>query len=146
MFHFIFILMGLVKFQFVLLTATIFSSSLSMSIDCFIASVLNIFIFTNLASDIKKVFKKIFRPRKFSRISRWIVRIKKRSGFLAVSVLTPIFFGYPLGCLILNSMTKNKWKIYKYLLISSFSWISILFLLASLVKNFLQFGFSEFFQ
>lgn len=133
MVHILFILMGIFKFQFVIFSSTLYMNSFVFTIDCFISAILNIFIFTNLGKDIKILVSKIFKMKRISKTTRFLVKVKKRSGLGLIAFITPVVLGYPIGCAVMNSLTRNRWRIYQYLLLSSVFWISLLYLIGTFI-------------
>ena len=61
-------------------------------------------------------------PRKFTRRSRFIVNVKKKSGLYGVAFLTPLLFSIPLGCFIAVRYFKNRQRILLYMYVAILFW------------------------
>jgi len=68
--------------------------------------------------------------RKFTRMNRFIVRIKKRFGLFGIAFVTPCIISIPIGTLVAISIFKNKKQVLVYLLVSLVLWSVVLNLAA----------------
>lgn len=91
--------------------------------------ILGVFIFTFFGEMIALAFKKMFPNRTYRRFTSWnrfVVRIRKNFGLPGIAMLTPVL-SIPVGIFLSMSMTKNKWRISFFMLISFLIWATVIF-------------------
>lgn len=57
-----------------------------------------------------KAIGKYIVPKKFTRMNKFVVRIKRRFGLIGLSIVTPAIISIPFGCIILARFYPN-WRI-----------------------------------
>lgn len=83
-----------------------------------VGGVLGVAFFIFLSESAQKVYQTIFpkkKPRrKFTRMSRFIVRIKMRFGLAGLAFITPWLLTIPVGTLISCGLYKNKMRVFAF--------------------------------
>lgn len=95
-----------------------------------IGGILGVTVFMFLSDYVTKFFgffsfrkKKKKKPkRKFSRISRFIVRVKQRFGLAGIAFITPWFLTVPVGTMISCGLYNDKRKVFIYQTASILIW------------------------
>lgn len=118
----------MLKFQVCLISSTIAGSWLMLLLTL-IGGISGVVIFTQIGYDIERFFVKKF-PRKFKKFSwknRLLVKLRRKGGIWGVAILTPIFLGIPVGVALCLTLTTDKLKIIKPMIVSIIGW-SLIFL------------------
>ncbi len=118
--------------KFALLTFTVITTD--MGIPGTIANILGgltgIVLFTYLGTNLRawaiETFPERF-GRKFSRQSRFLVKIRKHSGLFGVALLTPVFLSIPVGVILALSLTTHKRQIVTSMAVSCIFWSAVFF-------------------
>lgn len=128
------VILAMLKFEFSLVTATL-ANSPGLVISSIIGGILGIILFTQIGYDIERWLIKRFPNyfKKFSWKNRHLVRIRRKWGIWGIAFLTPILLGLPVGVLLSLTLTSDKMKIIKPMIISLLSW-SLIFLAIVLIK------------
>jgi hypothetical protein len=96
-----------------------------------IGGIIGIVVFTYLGGFIQvwliRTFPKMF-GRKFSRTSRFLVRLKQKFGLEGIAALTPIVLSIPVGVMAALSVTHDKKRIIVSMVVSCLFWCAVLFL------------------
>ncbi len=82
-------------------------------------------IFMLLAHSLKSWYKQLFpkkAKRKFTKMNRFIVRVRQRFGLIGIALITPPILSIPVGTVIATSIYKNKPKVFFTLLVSIIFW------------------------
>lgn len=93
------------------------------------------FVFTYLSEWIiigfGKLRVKLFGPpkpkKKFTRMNRLIVTVKRKFGLMGLSIITPSILSLPLGCFLAVKYYHNKQKILLYMSVSVIVWALVLY-------------------
>ena len=133
MIYIFWVILAILKFEFSIVTATIAHSPLLILCSIF-GGILGIVLFTQIGYDVEKWLVKKFpnRFKKFSWKNRHLVRIRRRWGIWGIAFLSPILLGPPIGSLLCLSLTTDKMKIIKSMVISLLAW-SLIFLVIGLI-------------
>ncbi|MCU0432877.1 MAG: hypothetical protein MUC87_05435 [Bacteroidia bacterium] len=70
------------------------------------------------------------KPRRFTRTTRFIVRIRGKFGLVGLAIITPCIISIPIGTFVINRFYSKKWKILLALFTSLLLWSLILNYLA----------------
>ncbi len=97
-----------------------------------LAVVMLLFFQTVLSKFINKENSK----RKFSKLSRFAIKIRNNFGLKGITALTPILFSPIGGTLLALAFRYNKWEIFYYMFFSSTFW--------AIVETFSLHNFQEF--
>ena len=128
----ILVLLGsIVKFSMGSLTAIAANLGLEGSLANIIGGIIGIVLFTYLGSYVQDYVVKKFPNqfgKKFTRTTRFLVRIKQKFGLGGIAALTPIILSIPVGVLFALALTHDKKKILVSMLMSMFFWATVLFL------------------
>lgn len=62
------------------------------------------------------------QPRKFTRMNRWIVRIKQRFGLYGLALITPPLISVPIGAVIAATIYKDKRRVMLFLILGVIFW------------------------
>lgn len=65
--------------------------------------------------------------KKFTRMNRLIVKVKRNFGLLGLAILTPSVLSIPLGCFLAARYYSNKQQIILYMSISVVIWAIVLY-------------------
>ena len=128
--------LSMVKYQFCMITATI-AQSWTLLLLTLIGGLIGIIIFTQIGYDIEKWIVRSF-PRlskKFTWKNRMLVKLRRKWGIWGISFLTPILLGIPVGVALCLSLTTDKRKIIKPMIISLVCWTLIFLLLVFLIDS-----------
>ncbi len=68
----------------------------------------------------KRFFPK--KRRKFTRMNRFIVRVRQRFGLYGIAFITPPLLSIPIGTLIASSIYSNKKRVFLFLFTSILFW------------------------
>jgi hypothetical protein len=128
------VILAMLKFEFSLVTATL-AHSPELVISSIIGGILGIILFTQIGYDIERWLIKRFPNyfKKFSWKNRHLVRIRRKWGIWGIAFLSPILLGLPLGVTLSLTLTTDKMKIIKPMIISVIGW-SLIFLAIVLIK------------
>lgn len=69
-------------------------------------------------------------PKRFTRTTRFVVRIRRKFGLIGLAIITPCIISIPIGTFIINRFYSKKWKILLALFTSLILWSLILNYLA----------------
>jgi len=130
------VILSMVKYQFCMITATI-AQSWTLLLLTLIGGLIGIIIFTQIGYDIEKWIVRSF-PRlskKFTWKNRMLVKLRRKWGIWGISFLTPILLGIPVGVALCLSLTTDKRKIIKPMIISLVCWTLIFLLLVFLIDS-----------
>jgi energy-converting hydrogenase Eha subunit A len=95
-----------------------------------LGGITGILIFTYLGSHIRLWFIRLFPQqfdRKFTKGSRFLVRVKQHSGLFGVAFLTPILLSIPIGVMLALDLTNHKRKIVTSMVFSCIFWSAVFF-------------------
>ena len=91
--------------------------------------ILGVFVFTFFGEIINHWYKRLF-PNKQKRIftgwNRFVVKLRRSFGLPGIAMLTPLL-SIPVGIFLSLSLTKNKWRISLFMLMSFTIWSTIIF-------------------
>lgn len=128
------IILSMLKYQFCLITATVATSWLLLLLTM-IGGILGIIIFTQIGYDLEKWLVKRF-PRWFKRFTlknRILVKLRRNWGIWGISFLTPILLGIPVGVALCLTLTTDKRKIIKPMILSLVVWTLIFLMFVLLI-------------
>ena len=95
-----------------------------------LGGITGIVLFTYLGSAMRiwliKHFPEKF-SKKFSRGSRFIVKVKTHFGLFGVAFLTPILFSIPVGVMLALDLTSHKRKVLTSMIFSCIFWSAVFF-------------------
>jgi hypothetical protein len=98
----------------------------------FLGGVWGVLCFTYLEDKVKiwyiKRRKNSGNYKAFTRWNKLLVKLRRRFGLKGIAFLTPIILTIPVGVAISLTLTHDKAKIVKYILISCFFWTSVILL------------------
>jgi len=124
----------MLKYQFCLITATVATSWLLLLLTM-IGGILGIIIFTQIGYDLEKWLVKRF-PRWFKRFTlknRVLVKLRRNWGIWGISFLTPILLGIPVGVALCLTLTTDKRKIIRPMILSLVVWTLIFLMFVLLI-------------
>jgi len=130
------VILSMVKYQFCMITATI-AQSWTLLLLTLIGGLIGIIIFTQIGYDIEKWIVRSF-PRlskKFTWKNRMLVKLRRKWGIWGISFLTPILLGIPVGVALCLTLTTDKRKIVRPMVLSLISWTLVFLLIVLLVGN-----------
>lgn len=101
------------------------------------------FLFTYLSDwildNVGKLKARLFGPpkpkKKFTRMNRLIVTIKKKFGLIGLAIVTPSLLSLPLGCFLAVRYYHNKQQILLYMSVSVVVWAMLIFYLYDYIKG-----------
>jgi len=128
------IILSMLKYQFCLITATVATSWLLLLLTM-IGGILGIIIFTQIGYDLEKWLVKRF-PRWFKRFTlknRVLVKLRRNWGIWGISFLTPILLGIPVGVALCLTLTTDKRKIIRPMILSLVVWTLIFLMFVLLI-------------
>lgn len=128
------IILSMLKYQFCLITATVATSWLLLLLTM-IGGILGIIIFTQIGYDLEKWLVKRF-PRWFKRFTlknRILVKLRRNWGIWGISFLTPILLGIPVGVALCLTLTTDKRKIIRPMILSLVVWTLIFLMFVLLI-------------
>lgn len=128
--------LSMVKYQFCLITATVVQSLFLLFLTL-IGGIIGIVIFTQIGYNLEKWLVKKF-PKWFKRFTlknRILVKLRRNWGIWGISFLTPILLGIPVGVALCLTLTTDKRKIIKPMVLSLISWTLFFLLLVLLIEN-----------
>ena len=128
------IILSMLKYQFCLITATVATSWLLLLLTMF-GGILGIIIFTQIGYDLEKWLVKRF-PRWFKRFTlknRVLVKLRRNWGIWGISFLTPILLGIPVGVALCLTLTTDKRKIIRPMILSLVVWTLIFLMFVLLI-------------
>lgn len=82
-------------------------------------------VFMLLTSTIKTWYRIIFpkkAKRKFTKMNRFIVKVRQRFGLIGLAFITPPILSIPLGTIVAASIYRNKRQVYLFLAVSILFW------------------------
>ena len=91
--------------------------------------ILGVFVFTFSGEIINLWYKRLFpnkQKRIFTRWNRFVVKLRRSFGLPGIAMLTPLL-SIPVGIFLSLSLTKNKWRISLFMLMSFTIWSTIIF-------------------
>ena len=95
-----------------------------------LGGITGIILFTYLGSYIRSGLMTrfpVYFARKFSRGSRFIVKIKKHYGLNGIAFLTPILLSIPIGVLVALDLTTHKRQVVVSMVFSCIFWSMVFF-------------------
>lgn len=130
------IILSMLKYQFCLITSTVAGSWILLLLTM-LGGILGIIIFTQIGYDLEKWLVKKFPRwfRKFTLKNRILVRLRRNWGIWGISFLTPILLGIPVGVALCLTLTTDKTKIVRPMVLSLISWTLVFLLIVLLVGN-----------
>jgi hypothetical protein len=91
--------------------------------------ILGVFVFSFFGEFVNHWYKRFF-PNKEKRIftgwNRFVVKLRRSFGLPGIAMITPLL-SIPVGIFLSLSLTKNKWRISLFMLISFTIWSTIIF-------------------
>jgi len=127
-------ILSMLKYQFCLITATV-TQSWFLLLLAMIGGIIGIIIFTQIGYDLEKWLVKKFPKwfKRFNRKNRILVRLRRSWGIWGISFLTPILLGIPVGVALCLTITSDKRKIIKPMIISLVCWTLVFSLIVLLL-------------
>ena len=123
-------LSSMVKFAMTSSAVVVGNMGISGTISNILGGITGIVVFTYLGSYMRAWLLKTYPERfkkKFSKGSRFLVRIKRHSGLTGIAFLTPILLSIPVGVLLALDLTNQKRKIVASMALSCIFWSAIFF-------------------
>ena len=100
------------------------------TVSSILGAITGVIIFTYLGGYIKawliKTYPKKFGS-KFSRVSRFMVKVRQHSGLTGIAFLTPILLSIPVGVFLALDLTSHKMKIVSSMVLSCCFWSAVFF-------------------
>lgn len=96
---------------------------------CILGGWTGIFIFYFVGKWVTKQFDSLLskkNKKKFTRMNRFVIRIKTKFGLLGIAILTPCILSIPIGCILASKYFRHNNLTLTYLLVSLVSWAFIL--------------------
>lgn len=128
------IILSMLKYQFCLITSTVAQSWILLLLTL-LGGILGIIIFTQIGYDLEKWIVKKF-PKWFKRFTlknRILVGLRRRWGILGISFLTPVLLGIPVGVALCLTLTTDKRKIIRPMILSLIVWTLVFLMLVVLI-------------
>jgi hypothetical protein len=104
---------------------------ISGTVENFLGGITGIVLFTYLGTYLRiwaiKTFPERFNKR-FSKSTRFLVKVKQHSGLFGVAFMTPIFLSIPVGVMLALDLTTHKTKIVTSMTLSCIFWSAVFFL------------------
>ncbi len=99
---------------------------------CSLGGITGSFFFSFLIDAVIKSFNKLIKNRKsnkkkFTKVNRFIIIMKKRFGILGVSIIAPLFLSIPLGVFICLKFFGDRPKIIFWMSIFVVFWTIVLY-------------------
>jgi polyferredoxin len=69
-----------------------------------------------------KLFPRKEKPKKFTKITRFGIKIRQKFGLIGIAFLTPIFFTPPVGAILATAFRYPKFAILLQMLLSAVVW------------------------
>ena len=118
--------------KFALSSSAVVTGNLGVSgtISNVLGGITGILIFTYLGSYIRIGLIKMFPRRfdkKFTRGTRFLVKVRKNGGLNWIAFLTPIFLSIPVGVLLALDVTQHKSRIVSTMAVSCIFWSAVFF-------------------
>jgi hypothetical protein len=104
---------------------------ISGTVSSVLGGITGIILFTYLGGYIRIWLIKTFPNhlgKKFSKGSRFLVKVRTHSGLAGIAFLTPIFLSIPVGVMIALDLTSHKTKIISSMVISCIFWSAVFFI------------------
>lgn len=95
-----------------------------------LGGITGIIIFTYLGTYMRTWAIKTFPERfdkKFTKSTRFLVKVKQHSGLFGVALITPIFLSIPVGVMLALDLTTHKRKIVTSMALSCIFWSAVFF-------------------
>jgi len=124
----------MLKYQFCLIASTVAQSWILLLLTL-LGGILGIIIFTQIGYDLEKWIVKKF-PKWFKRFTlknRILVGLRRRWGILGISFLTPVLLGIPVGVALCLTLTTDKRKIIRPMILSLIVWTLVFLMLVVLI-------------
>jgi len=128
------IILSMLKYQFCLIASTVAQSWILLLLTL-LGGILGIIIFTQIGYDLEKWIVKKF-PKWFKRFTlknRILVGLRRRWGILGISFLTPVLLGIPVGVALCLTLTTDKRKIIRPMILSLIVWTLVFLMLVVLI-------------
>ncbi|MCW3125443.1 MAG: hypothetical protein JWO03_1101 [Bacteroidetes bacterium] len=118
--------------KFALLTFTVITGNLGISgtVANVLGGLTGIIVFTYMGTYMRTWVIKTFPDRfdrKFTKGTRFLVKVRKHSGLFGVAFMTPIFLSIPVGVMLALSLTSHKRKIVTSMIVSCMFWSAVMF-------------------
>jgi hypothetical protein len=100
------------------------------TISSILGAITGVIIFTYLGGYIKVWLIKTYPNRlgaRFSRMTRFLVRVRQHSGLTGIAFLTPILLSIPVGVFLALDLTSHKMKIVSSMVVSCIFWSAVFF-------------------
>lgn len=86
---------------------------------------------------IKKIRHKISpqtrKSKIMTRMNRFIVRIRRKTGIIGIALITPTIISIPVGSILAHQLYGNKKQTLPILLLSTIAWVIVMTLLWNLI-------------
>lgn len=91
--------------------------------------ILGVFVFTFFGDFVNHWYNRFFpnrQKRVFTSWNRFVVKLRRSFGLPGIAMLTPLL-SIPVGIFLSLSLTKNKWRISLFMLLSFTIWSTVIF-------------------
>ena len=118
--------------KFALASSAVVTGNLGISgtVANVLGGITGIVVFTYLGGFMRTWLIKTFPERfnkRFSRSTRFLVKVKQHSGLFGVALITPIFLSIPIGVMLALDLTTHKRKIVTSMTLSCIFWSAVFF-------------------
>jgi hypothetical protein len=118
--------------KFALASSAVVTGNMGISgtVSNVLGGITGVIIFTYLGSHIRVWLIKTFPKhlgKRFSRSTRFLVRVRQHGGIAGIAFLTPILLSIPVGVLLALDLNTHKTKIVSSMVVSCFFWAAIFF-------------------
>jgi hypothetical protein len=124
------ILSSSVKYSLAALAVVAGDMGMNASVMNVVGGIAGIIFFTYLGAGISTMLAQRYPKKfgkKFSPVTRRLVRVKRSFGLAGIAFLTPSFFSIPVGVLFATAITSSKTKIILSMSLSCFFWAAVFF-------------------
>lgn len=99
-----------------------------------LGAVIGLFFFYFAGNIVHKGIKKIRhkirpqtnKPRIMTRMNRFIVRVRRKTGIIGIAIITPTIISIPVGAILAHQLYGNKKQTLPILLASTIIWVIIM--------------------
>ncbi len=119
-----------VKFGFVASTVVAANLGIPGTISNLVGGIAGIFVFTQIDEYAQNWLIKTFPKRfknKFSKRTRFLVKIKQTFGLAGIAFLTPIVLSIPVGVFFAMDLTTNKRKVIINMVVACIFWGAVFY-------------------